>query len=183
MSGHSKWSSIKRQKQSQDLKRGKLFSKISRSLSIAARKGLDLNFNPDLKRAAELARSVNMPVENIKRAIEKGGEGGQLEEFTLEGYGPEGVAFLLLCVSDNRNRTIADVRRTFFEYGGSLGEKGSTAFILRDPENPTYEIPLTDPEKARKVLSLAKALDDNEDIQEVWANFDIPNELLTQDGE
>ncbi|HVK40058.1 MAG TPA: YebC/PmpR family DNA-binding transcriptional regulator [Candidatus Kapabacteria bacterium] len=132
MAGHSKWANIKHRKGAVDAKRGKIFTKIAREITIAARLGGgDPAANPRLRLAIEKGRGVNMPNDNIKRAILKGtgeGDGGQLEEMVLEGYGPGGTAFLVECVSDNRNRAVADVRATFNKNGGSIAEAGAVAW-------------------------------------------------------
>jgi len=182
MSGHSKWATIKRGKAIEDIKRGKVFTKLTKVISLAVRKGgLDPNLNPSLRSAIDKARSYNMPSTNIDRAIGAGGGAGALEEVVYEGYGPSGVAFLVKAATDNKNRTTSEVRRIFEEHGGSLGEAGSAAYIFStDPENPTFTIPVGDPETAKKVLSLADALDEHDDIQEVFSNFDIPDEIVHQ---
>ena len=132
MSGHSKWSTIKRQKGANDAKRGALFTKVAREISVAARQGggdPDANYRHRL--AMEKARSVNMPADNIKRTIEKatgGGEGEQFEEITYEGYGPGGVAVLVEATTDNRNRTAAEVRSIFTKTGGQLAGSGAVAW-------------------------------------------------------
>jgi YebC/PmpR family DNA-binding regulatory protein len=132
MSGHSKWSQIKRQKGANDAKRGAVFTKVAREVSIAARAGggdPDANFR--LRLAMEKARSVNMPAENIKRAIEKAAGGSaaeQFEEIVYEGYGPGGVAILVEAATDNRNRTAADVRAMFTKNGGQLAGAGAVAW-------------------------------------------------------
>jgi YebC/PmpR family DNA-binding regulatory protein len=132
MSGHSKWSTIKRQKGANDAKRGALFTKVAREISVAARQGGgDPDANYRLRLAVEKARSVNMPAENIKRTIEKatgGGEGEQFEEITYEGYGPGGVAVLVEAATDNRNRTAAEVRSIFTKTGGQLAGSGAVAW-------------------------------------------------------
>jgi YebC/PmpR family DNA-binding regulatory protein len=132
MSGHSKWSTIKRQKGANDAKRGALFTKVAREISIAARQGGgDPDANYRLRLAMEKARSVNMPADNIKRAIEKatgGGEGDQYEEIVYEGYGPGGVAVLVEAQTDNRNRTAAEVRSMFAKAGGQLAGSGAVAW-------------------------------------------------------
>lgn len=184
MSGHSHWATIKRRKQAEDLKRGKVFSKLGRAISIAARQGGgDPEKNPTLRMAVEKARSYNMPKENIARAIERGtgGGGGEgLVEATYEGYGPQGVAFMVKVLTDNKNRTLAEIRKLFETHGGRIAEVGSAAYIFSDPEKPTFTIPVVELEKAKKVLSLANALDDHDDVQEVYSNFDIPDALLAQ---
>ena len=133
MSGHSKWSTIKRKKAATDAKRGQLFTRLGREISIAAREGggdPDINFN--LRLAIDRARAANMPKDNIERAIKRGTgeskEGGILEEIYYEGYGPHGVAMMIYCVTDNRNRAVADIRHVLTRSGGSMGEGGSVAW-------------------------------------------------------
>jgi len=132
MSGHSKWSTIKRQKGANDAKRGALFTKVSREISVAARQGGgDPDANYRLRLAIEKARAVNMPADNIKRTIEKatgGGDADQFEEIVYEGYGPGGVAVLVEAATDNRNRTAADVRSIFAKSGGQLAGSGAVAW-------------------------------------------------------
>jgi YebC/PmpR family DNA-binding regulatory protein len=132
MSGHSKWSTIKRQKGANDAKRGAVFTKVAREISVAARQGGgDPEANYRLRLAIEKARSVNMPADNIKRAIDKavgGGEGEQYEEIVYEGYGPGGVAVLVEAQTDNRNRTAAEVRSIFTKLGGQLAGTGAVAW-------------------------------------------------------
>jgi YebC/PmpR family DNA-binding regulatory protein len=132
MSGHSKWSTIKRQKGANDAKRGALFTKVSREISVAARQGGgDPDANYRLRLAIDKARAVNMPADNIKRTIDKatgGGEGEQFEEIVYEGYGPGGVAVLVEAATDNRNRTAAEVRSIFTKTGGQLAGSGAVAW-------------------------------------------------------
>jgi YebC/PmpR family DNA-binding regulatory protein len=132
MSGHSKWSTIKRQKGANDAKRGALFTKVAREIMVAARAGGgDADANYRLRLAIDKARSVNMPMDNIKRAIERatgGGDGEQFEEIIYEGYGPGGVAILVEAATDNRNRTASDVRSMFTKAGGSLAGSGAVAW-------------------------------------------------------
>jgi YebC/PmpR family DNA-binding regulatory protein len=133
MSGHSKWSTIKRKKGATDAKRGQLFTRLARELAIAAREsGGDPDTNFRLRLAIDRARSNNMPKDNIERAIKRGTgelkEGGEIEELTYEGYAPHGVALIIDVVTDNRNRAVADVRHMLNRYGGSLGEGGSVAW-------------------------------------------------------
>lgn len=132
MSGHSKWSQIKRQKGANDVKRGAVFTKMGREISVAARAGgADPDGNFRLRLAIERARAINMPLDTIKRAIEKatgGGEGEQFEEIMYEGYGPGGVAIIVEAATDNRNRTAADVRSVFTKAGGQLAGAGSVAW-------------------------------------------------------
>ncbi len=133
MSGHSKWSTIKRKKGAQDAKRGQLFTRLAREITLAAREGGgDPESNFRLRLAVDRARSNNMPKDNIERAIKRGtGEdksGGELEEITYEGYAPHGVALMIAVVTDNRNRAVAEVRHVLNRFGGSLGENGSVAW-------------------------------------------------------
>ncbi|MDH7486530.1 MAG: YebC/PmpR family DNA-binding transcriptional regulator [Anaerolineae bacterium] len=131
MSGHSKWSTIKRKKGAADARRGMLFTKLTREIQIAAREGPDPEANFKLRLAVDKARAMNMPKENIERAIRRGAgleKGEALEEVMYEGYGPHGVALLVQVVTDNRNRTVSEVRRLFNRSGGSLGEQGCVAW-------------------------------------------------------
>ncbi len=134
MSGHSKWSTIKRKKAAIDAKRGKIFTKLIKEITIAARQGGgDINANPRLRLAVDNAKSANMPMDNIDRAIKKALgelEGVSYLELNYEGYGPSGVAVYVECVTDNKNRTVADVRHLFSKYGGSLGESGSVSWMF-----------------------------------------------------
>ncbi|MBC8447250.1 MAG: YebC/PmpR family DNA-binding transcriptional regulator [Chloroflexi bacterium] len=131
MSGHSKWSTIKRKKGTADAKRGTLFTKLAREIQIAARESPDPAVNFKLRLAVDKARATNMPKDNIERAIQRGAgleKGEDLEEIMYEGYGPHGVALLVQVVTDNRNRTLAEVRHMFSKSGGSLGEQGCVAW-------------------------------------------------------
>lgn len=131
MGGHSHWSQIKRQKGASDVKRGQAFTRLSREISVAVREGgADQTMNPRLRLAIDKAKEGNMPADTIKRAIERGGPGdaANLQEITFEGYGPHGVAILIQTVTDNRNRTVSEVRNMLTRNGGSLGEAGSVAW-------------------------------------------------------
>ncbi|MCL4499258.1 MAG: YebC/PmpR family DNA-binding transcriptional regulator [Actinobacteria bacterium] len=247
MSGHSKWASIKHKKAATDAKRGKIYAKLVRAITVAAREGGgDPAGNSTLAQAIEKAKSFNMPADNIDRAIKKGtGElGGEAyESVTYEGYGPSGVAFIVECMTDNRNRTAADVRHTFSKRGGNVGTPGSVAWmferkghllvdkdkapseddllaiaidagaedmrdggdqweILTEPtelmtvdaavKNAGIEVELAeitmlpktstnlDIAEARKVLRLVEDLEGHDDVQEVFANFDISDEVMNQ---
>ena len=239
MSGHSKWASIKHKKGALDAKRGKIFTKIIREMSIAARiGGGDVASNPRLRTAVDKAKSVNMPADNIKRAIQKGTgelEGAMYEEITLEGYGPGGIALLVEGTTDNRNRTVSEIRHTLTKNGGNMGTSGSVSYMFKPrgyvaiakekvTEDKLMEIALEagaddilgegeiwevystpnafeavlaaikkagiEPEesqigkyaenvitlegqKAQQMLKLVEALEDNDDVQNVWANFDV----------
>jgi YebC/PmpR family DNA-binding regulatory protein len=130
MSGHSKWATIKRQKDVKDSKRGALFTRIGNQLAMAARSGSDPTTNPSLAAAIEKAKSANMPLSNIERAIKRVADknAAQLEEILYEGYGPSGVAVMVECATDNKNRTYPEVKHAFSKFGGSIAEGGSVAF-------------------------------------------------------
>jgi len=132
MSGHSKWSTIKRRKGAQDAARGKIFTRLAREIQIAARQGADPDVNFTLRLAIDRARAQNMPKDNIERAVRRGAgldkDAAIIEEVTYEGYAPHGIALLIECLTDNRNRTLADVRRALNRANGSLGEPGSVAW-------------------------------------------------------
>jgi YebC/PmpR family DNA-binding regulatory protein len=244
MSGHSKWASIKHKKGALDAKRGKTFTKIIREMSIAARLGGgDPNSNPRLRTAVDKAKAVNMPADNIKRAIQKGTgelEGAAYEEITLEGYGPGGVAILVEGTSDNRNRTVAEIRHVFTKNGDNLEGAGSVSYMFKPrgfiaiaadkvdeeklmdlaleagaddivPAGEVFEV-YTSPNgyesvlaavkkagiepdeaqigkyaennitlegvKAQQMLKLIEALEESDDVQNVWANFDISDKEL-----
>jgi len=134
MAGHSKWANIQHRKKAVDAKRGKIFTQINRLLSVAARAGGgDPTTNPSLRLAIEKANAVNMPKDNIERAIKKATgdlEGVTYESLTYEGYAPNGVAVLVECLTDNRNRTVAEVRHAFSKFGGNLGTDGSVAYLF-----------------------------------------------------
>ncbi len=249
MSGHSKWASIKHKKAATDAKRGKLFTKYIRELSIAARMGGgDPDTNPRLRKAISDSKAVNMPADNIKRAIQKGSgqlEGVNYEEITYEEYGPGGVAIYLETMTDNNNRTVSELRHIFSKNGGNIGESGSVAWmftrkgylvveksktsedklldiileagaddLMEDGDN--YEI-FTTPDKyeavvntlqendietaasnieyipqnyinvkgkkAIQTLRLMEELEDHDDVQHVWSNFDIDEEEIAQYSE
>lgn len=248
MAGHSKWAQIKHKKAHTDAKRGKVFTKIVKEISISARiGGGDPDGNPRLRSAIEKAKEVNMPHDNIKRAIMKGtGElpGTSYEEFTYEGYGPGGVAVLIEVLTDNKNRTVSEIRHIMMKHNGNLGEAGCVAWMFEqrgyllvekrradedtvmsaaldagaldmknDPKEDNYEI-ITAPEdlnrvkaaieaagipvslaevtmlpkshvmldekSAEQMVRLMDTLEDHDDVQNVYANFDIPDEVMTK---
>jgi YebC/PmpR family DNA-binding regulatory protein len=246
MSGHSKWSSIKHKKAAADAKRGKQFSKLARAIIVAARDGGgDIDGNPTLATAVQKAKEASMPKDNIQRAIDRGtgasADADAIEQVSFEGYGPGGAAILVEALTDNRNRTTADVRLAFSKHNGSLGEPGSVAWIfekrgvvtvdaarygeddliaaidagaedvredgdelrvLSDPgslsavrealESAGVEIASAEatmePKStvevgkgdARSLLGLIDSLEEHDDVNEVHANFDIPEEILTE---
>ena len=244
MSGHSKWSSIKHKKKLVDARKGKIFTKLIREITVAARMGGgDPDKNPRLRAAIAAAKAENMPKENIERSIKRGTgelEGTSYEEVSYEGYGPGGVAILVDCLTDNKNRTVAELKHTFERHGGSIGEPGCVSWIFekkgiisldvdKTDEDRLLEIALeagaedvrrsgsqfeviTEPsdfegvkkaiedaglpyniaeitmipkttvkldgKKAEQMLNLMQALDDLDDVGHVYANFDIPDELM-----
>jgi YebC/PmpR family DNA-binding regulatory protein len=164
MGGHSHWSQIKRQKGASDAKRGQLFTRLSREISVAAREGgQDPSMNPRLRLAIDKAKESNMPADTIKRAVERGGPGDadKLQEITFEGYGPGGVAILIQTVTDNRNRTVTDVRLALNRNGGTMGESGSVAWQFESRGVINIEPNGTDPEELALVAIDAGA----EDVQ------------------
>jgi YebC/PmpR family DNA-binding regulatory protein len=133
MSGHSKWATIKHKKAALDSKRGKIFTRVIKEIMIAARNGGDPDGNPRLRTAILAAKAVSMPNDNIKRAVMRGTgelEGGQIDEIMFEGYGPGGAAVLVSVATDNRNRTVSDIRHAFSKNGGNMGEQGSVAWMF-----------------------------------------------------
>src|SRR6202162_3768910 len=157
MSGHSKWATIKHKKAATDAKRGKQFTKIIKEIMIAARSGGDPDGNPRLRTAINDAKNVSMPGENIKRAIMRGTgelEGGQIDEIMFEGYGPGGAAVLVNVATDNRNRTVSEIRHVFSKNGGNLGEQNSVAWMF-ERKSQMY----LDKEKAGEDQLMAIVLD------------------------
>ena len=245
MAGHSKWKNIQHRKGRQDAKRSKDFTRAAKEVIIAAKSGGNPDYNPRLRAAIAFAKSVSLPKERIDSAIRKGtGEeaGGDLFEVNYEGYGPGGVAVLVESATDNRNRTVAEVRHIFSKHGGAMGELGSVNWMFarkgvitfdksKHTEDALMEVGLeagaedimdegdffevhcqptdfdglrqafedagmapesaelsmlpqnsitVDAETGRKLLRLVEALEDNEDVQQVHSNFDLPEELLAE---
>lgn len=173
MSGHSKWSTIKHQKAIEDNKRSSVFTKIAKQIHIAVKKGGsgDINANPFLRTCVEDARAVNMPMENIKRAIEKGlgvGGGEMSQEVIYEAYGPFGVGILITAVTDNRNRTSGEVKNLLDKHEAKLGGPGSVSYMTSIVPLPTISLPETDKTKIKELLDLLAELDD---VVEVWSNL------------
>ena len=144
MAGHSKWANIRHRKGRQDAKRGKLFTRLIREITVAARMGGgDASANPRLRAAIDAALGANMPKDTIERAVARGsgaGEGDNYDEIRYEGYGPGGIAVMVDCMTDNRNRTVADVRHAFTKCGGNLGTDGSVAYLFRKVGQLSYDI-------------------------------------------
>lgn len=162
MAGHSKWANIKHNKARQDAKRGKLFTKFIREITVSARVGGgDINANPRLRAVVDKALAANMTKDTIQRAIKRGAggeEGAQLAEIRYEGYGPGGVAILVECLTDNKNRTVAEVRHAFTKYGGQLGTEGSVAYLFKKMGVITFA-PGADEEKIIEIALEAGADD------------------------
>ncbi len=174
MSGHSKWATIKRSKGAADAKRGALFTKLSKNISIAAKKGKDPETNPSLRLAMDTARTANMTKDVIERAILRGaGElpGQQIEEVTYECYGPGGVALLVRCATDNTNRTASFMKSTLSAYGGNLGGPGSVRYIFKQPD--VYTMTFTDEATKEKFSQLLEELEDNEDVVDITHNAQL----------
>jgi YebC/PmpR family DNA-binding regulatory protein len=179
MSGHSKWAKIKRKKGEADVKRGAVFTKIGREIQLAAREGGDPDMNFRLRLILEKAREANMPKENIERAVKRGTGDDKtvvLEEIMYEAYGPHGVAFLINVLTDNRNRSVAEVRRVFNRMGGSLGEAGSVSWMFEQKGYLSIEPEKADPDEISLVAIDAGADDvvPSGDSVEVYTQ---PNDL------
>ncbi len=192
MSGHSKWASIKRQKGVNDAKRGQLFTKLGREIAVAAREGgPDPEMNFRLRLVLDKAKQANMPKENIDRAIKRGsGEGAdgmQMEEYIYEGYGPHGTAIILQVMTDNRNRTVSEVRHTFTRYGGNLGSDGSVAWMFSRKGVITVDVGNEDPDEVALVAIDAGAADvettdEGVTVYTEMADFKTVQEALSRMG-
>lgn len=172
MSGHSKWATIKHKKAALDAKRGKAFTRLIKEIMIAARNGGDPDANPRLRTAIVAAKAVSMPADNIKRAIMRGTgeiEGGQIDEIQFEGYGPGGAALLVNVATDNRNRTVSEIRHVFSKNGGNLGEQGSVSWMFERKSQI-----IVDAEKATEDQLMNIVLDAGaEDIRDQGGAWDI----------
>ena len=174
MSGHSKWSTIKRQKGATDAKRGAVFTKLANAITIAVRQ------NQGVANATERARAANMPKENIQRAIDRGlgkGEGAILTEAIYEGFGPSGTAIIVETISDNNTRTANELRNIFHKHNGHLGVPGSVSYLFSRvgynifQPKPETMITISDPAQLEKVHNLLNAIDELDDVQEVYTNL------------
>ena len=172
MSGHSKWATIKHKKAATDAKRGKAFTRIIKEIMIAARQGGDPDMNPRLRTAIVAAKAVSMPQENIKRAVMRGTgelEGGQIDEIVFEGYGPGGAAVLVAVATDNRNRTVSEIRHVFSKNGGNLGELGSVSWMFERKSQIIIE-----KDKASEDQLMTIALDAGaEDLRDGGDNWEV----------
>src|SRR3989344_2317395 len=168
MSGHSKWSQIKHKKAITDKKKGQVFSKLSRLITLAAKKGIDPKSNPSLAQAIDNAKAVNMPNENIERAIKKVADKtqAQLEELSIEALGPGGVALKIKAITDNRNRTMAEIKKILTENNSKLVQPGSLTWMFNQP------FTLNDPSLQEQVDKLFEALDDQDEVEDVSSNLE-----------
>ncbi len=191
MSGHSKWSTIKRKKGVADAKRGKVFTQLIRELTIAARLGGgDVASNPRLRLAISNARTQNMPNQNIERAVKKGTgelEGEAYDEVRYEGYGPNGVAIMLDTLTDNRNRTVSRIRHAFAKHGGNLGSNGCVSYLFEQKGILQFERESIDPEALMEAAIEANALDVSEDgstveVQTRFEDFEPVKRTLEEQG-
>lgn len=178
MSGHSKWSKVKHIKAVVDVKKGKIFSKISRMIIMAVReKGKDPETNIQLRAAIEKAKEFNMPKDNVERAIKRGAgeaEGEKLEEFSYEAYGPQGIALIIEGITDNKNRTLSEVKQILNQHNSKLADTGSVKYLFGKKGAewiPKY--PLQVDEKTKERLEkLLEALDENDDVNEIYSNLE-----------
>ncbi|MES1257576.1 MAG: YebC/PmpR family DNA-binding transcriptional regulator [Acidobacteriota bacterium] len=177
MSGHSKWATIKHKKAATDAKRGKIFTRLIKEIQIAARSGGDPDGNPRLRTAITAAKNVSMPSDNIKKAIMRGTgelEGGQIDEIMFEGYGPGGAAVLVNVATDNRNRTVAEIRHMFGKQGGNLGEQGSVAWMFERKSQIVLEKELAS-EDDLMALVLDAGAEDLKDSGDHWEVISDPS--------
>lgn len=181
MAGHSKWSQIKHKKALTDAKKSQIFSKLAALIVVAVReKGKDPSGNPKLRMAIEKARSINMPREKIDRAISRGAgdlPGAMIEDVLYEGYGPAGIAILVEALTDNKNRTLAELRRIFSEHGGKLGETGSAKWMFDRITKedgmeyvPRSPVAIEKIDDAKAIESLFFALDEHQDVKDIYSN-------------
>jgi YebC/PmpR family DNA-binding regulatory protein len=184
MSGHSHWATIRRKKGAVDAKRGQIFTRLAREIVIAAREGgSDPSSNIHLQYAIDKARASNMPKDNIERAIRRGSgddkEGGSLEEINYEGYGPHGIAFIISCVTDNRNRAVAEIRHILNRYGGSMAEAGSVAWQFKRQAYYSMSTDGIDPDQVFEIAVDAGANDVNieDDFIEIFAPVELYKEI------
>jgi len=178
MSGHNKWANIKRRKESTDKKRAQIFSKLLRAISVAARVSPNIEANQTLKSAVEKARKFNVPQDNIDRAIKKSSEMKDVETLLVEMYGPEGIALLLEATTDNKNRTVSELKKIISDNEGKWADPGSVlwAFEKKDGEYHARFPQKLSEETEKKLLKLLEALDDHNDVDEVYSSADLLTE-------
>lgn len=175
MSGHNKWAQIKHKKEITDKKRGQIFSKLLRSISIAAKEDSNPNYNPKLKAAIDQAKEMNVPQDNIERAIKKSSEVKDVEELLMEAYGPEGVALLITAHTDSRNRTVAEIKKLLADHDAKWADPGSVMWAF-DKTQQGYQAKF--PQKItaageEKLLNLIEALDDHDDVVKIYISADL----------
>lgn len=176
MSGHSKWATIKHKKAALDSKRGKMFTRLIKEIVIAARNGGDPDSNARLRTAIIAAKAVSMPAENIKRAVMRGTgelEGGQIDEIMYEGYGPGGAAIMVAAATDNRNRTVSELRHVFSKQGGNMGEVGSVGWMFERKSQIVIEKELATEDQLME-FALEAGADDVRDEGETWSILSAP---------
>lgn len=179
MSGHSKWSKIKHKKKATDKKKGKIFSKIAKMISVAARKGNDPETNPDLRMAIEKAKSVNMPNDNIEKAIQKGsgkGEEGQLEEMNYEAYGPNATPLIIKTMTDNKNRTLAEIKNILNNFDSKLAESGSVKYLFNKKNGEwiaKYTTELNNQKVKQQLKKLFEQLQEHQDVEQIYSNVNF----------
>src|SRR5579871_2060344 len=181
MSGHSKWATIKHKKAALDAKRGKAFTRIIKEIMIAARQGGDPDMNPRLRTAVVAAKAVSMPADNIKRAIMRGTgelEGGQIDEIMFEGYGPGGAAVLVSVATDNRNRTVSEIRHMFSKNGGNLGEQGSVSWMFERKSQIVVDKEVADEDKLMGLVLEAGA----EDLKDAGDSWEVISDPAAHDA-
>jgi YebC/PmpR family DNA-binding regulatory protein len=182
MSGHSKWATIKHKKGALDAKRGKIFTRIIKEIMIAARSGGDPDMNPRLRTAVVAAKAVSMPADNIKRAIMRGTgelEGGQIDEIMYEGYGPGGAAVLVSVATDNRNRTVSEIRHMFSKNGGNMAEQGSVSWMFERKSQVTIDAEKAPPEDDLMSLVLDAGAEDLRNEGDHWEVISAPENHVT----
>ncbi len=176
MSGHSHWSGIKHKKEITDKKRGKVFSKLSKAITAAVQNEPNPDFNPRLRTAVQKAKEASVPMDNIERAIKKASEpGAALEELTIESYGPGGSAILIEAIADNKNRVIAEIKKTLGDHGAKWAEQGSVrwAFEEKDGKPLPKFVQELNIEDVAKLEELIEALEEHEDVQDIYTNANI----------
>jgi YebC/PmpR family DNA-binding regulatory protein len=169
MSGHSKWSKIKHKKAATDQKRGESFSKLVKEITVAAKNDPNPEFNPRLRSAIERAKKENLPKENIDRAIKKAEEGEALKEVVIEAYGPGGIAIIATAITDNKNRTVSEIKTLLKETGGKWADPGSVQWVFESNHTPKFPQKISGEDK-EKLTNLTKKLEEHEDIQSVFHN-------------
>jgi len=175
MSGHSHWAGIKHKKEITDQKRAKIFSKLLKAISAAAKSEPNLDFNPRLRTAVATAKTASVPADNIERAIKKAAETKDLEDLIFEAYGPGGSAILVMALSDNRNRTVQEIKTILKEHNGKWAESGSVQWAFeKAPDGWTAKFPQDVPDENKgQLIKLLESLEENDDVQDVYTNANL----------